>query len=273
VFGELQQGVAKLSIEGTTGRMPAMSEPRRDGHGTLPGRRSALIATVLLALCIKRDAAGLVILSETLGWLPRGTAPRELFAFGFRALIVATSVAFLIWLYGAYKNLSRLDVSGCRYSPLWAVTYFFIPLVNLFRPYQVAQELWKGSGPKVALHDELAWRRGGRSLLVVFWWACFLPLFVLALLPSAGGMPSLELVVIAIARRKEDMTSADIASLLISVGFLRHGLSLLAAALAIAMIWSIRNRQTEKYSLLRRASLPQEVRDLSQLPKGPIQGV
>ena len=59
---------------------------------------------------------------------------------------VGCVVLFLMWKHKASKNLAPLGVSNQRFSPRWAVAYYFIPILNLFRPYQVMKEIYLRSG-------------------------------------------------------------------------------------------------------------------------------
>ncbi len=63
-----------------------------------------------------------------------------------RALIALTSnILFMIWLYRAHKNLAALNVGPLRYKSHWAITGYFVPFLNFYRPFQVVREVWKGS--------------------------------------------------------------------------------------------------------------------------------
>ncbi|QYO65100.1 DUF4328 domain-containing protein [Leptolyngbya sp. 7M] len=48
---------------------------------------------------------------------------------------IATIVLFLVWLYRAHKNLFSLKPTHLDFSPGWAVGWWFIPFLNLVRPY------------------------------------------------------------------------------------------------------------------------------------------
>lgn len=48
---------------------------------------------------------------------------------------VGCAILFLMWKHRASKNLAPLGVSNQRFSPRWAVAYYFISILNLFRPY------------------------------------------------------------------------------------------------------------------------------------------
>ncbi|HEX2127784.1 MAG TPA: DUF4328 domain-containing protein, partial [Solirubrobacterales bacterium] len=45
---------------------------------------------------------------------------------------------FLPWFYRAYTNLGRFGLQDLRFTPGWSVAAWFIPILNLFRPKQIA---------------------------------------------------------------------------------------------------------------------------------------
>ena len=53
---------------------------------------------------------------------------------------VVTLVAFIVWLYGAHTNLSVFGRSS-RFKTAATVYWWFVPIANLFMPYQVVAEL------------------------------------------------------------------------------------------------------------------------------------
>jgi|SRR5690554_1044000 len=58
------------------------------------------------------------------------------------AIYVATAVAFLLWFSRAYSNL-YIKVKDLAFSKSAAVWTWFIPIVNLFRPYTIMKEMYK----------------------------------------------------------------------------------------------------------------------------------
>ena len=88
----------------------------------------------------------------------------------FASFIIA-AIAFLRWIHLASKNLAPLGASGQWYSPGWAVGWWFISIMWLFRPYQVMAEIWRGSYPETGPY---AWRNLPVSPLMGFWWATWL---------------------------------------------------------------------------------------------------
>lgn len=101
------------------------------------------------------------------------------------ALIVwiGAVIAFVLWVYRAYKNLFAFPGVQRTYTPARAVGVFFIPFVNLFKIYQVMREIWLGS---TTWEDE-----GGSARLIVWWWFFYLvptlSRFVMGYVVRAGG--------------------------------------------------------------------------------------
>lgn len=58
---------------------------------------------------------------------------------------LVSMLLFFLWLFASYKNLYLLNRSGMRFSPAWAVGWFFVPIFNLFKPYQVIIDLWQNT--------------------------------------------------------------------------------------------------------------------------------
>jgi Domain of unknown function (DUF4328) len=81
---------------------------------------------------------------------------------------LVTGITFLKWVYRAYKNIQGFGAENLRYSPGWAVAYYFMPVLSLFRPVQVMNEIWRASD------DPRDWRRRPGSWLIGSWWALFL---------------------------------------------------------------------------------------------------
>jgi hypothetical protein len=99
---------------------------------------------------------------------------QSLIGFAQFALYIASAIVFLIWIHRAHRNLPSLGAIDLRFTPGWAVGWFFVPIMSLFRPYQVAAEIWKASDPKVDTTDSTAWKSVATSPIVGWWWAFFL---------------------------------------------------------------------------------------------------
>lgn len=55
---------------------------------------------------------------------------------------VGTAWTFIQWLHRAYNNLHLIGLRGLSYSPKTAAWCWWIPLANLYIPYQLVNEIW-----------------------------------------------------------------------------------------------------------------------------------
>lgn len=86
--------------------------------------------------------------------------------------MIAAAVLFIRWLLHARRNVDALGARGLVHGHPWVAWGWFVPLFNLFRPYQVVEEIWRGSDPQP-----------GRPLGILsesspgwmpVWWGCWL---------------------------------------------------------------------------------------------------
>lgn len=80
---------------------------------------------------------------------------------GFWAL---SSIASLVWIYGAARNARVLRPVGFNTTPAWAVGWFFVPIANLYKPFETVRDIWIASKGKV--ND----RYPAGSPIIVWWW-------------------------------------------------------------------------------------------------------
>jgi hypothetical protein len=86
---------------------------------------------------------------------------------------LATLVVFLMWVYRTNKNCRGFGAEGMKFTPGWAVGYFFVPIYCLFRPYQALREIAQAS------QSPLNWKNVAESPLVGLWWALWIiPLII-----------------------------------------------------------------------------------------------
>ena len=98
------------------------------------------------------------------------TAQKVKLAVDVVALLIfgATGLLFLLWIFEASSNSWGFGAQGLRDTPLVAVLCCVIPVVNLIKPYQLVQQMWK-----VSL-DPKGWQQQPPSGLVKLWWAVVL---------------------------------------------------------------------------------------------------
>jgi hypothetical protein len=156
----------------------------------------ALIATMAVAwVAVGVDLAELRLLLQATGGTYVALEEREaqfttnqILFWTQLTLFVATAVAFLSWLFQARVNLRAFGIRRPSYSRGWVVGSFFVPLVNLFRPYQVIREIWQASNPEG--QDAFNWRSLPVPKLLLVWWLLFVgwgALELMALLSDLGA--------------------------------------------------------------------------------------
>jgi hypothetical protein len=109
------------------------------------------------------------------------------------AISIATVVGFCMWFFRVCANLPSLGIHRPRFTPGWAVGYFFIPVVNLFRPYQVAREAWAATqrGPNDAW-IVTAWWASWIGRTVLGWFVGILGTVAMFNATAEGRLPDLE---------------------------------------------------------------------------------
>lgn len=98
-------------------------------------------------------------------------------------LLLGTAVAWLLWQYRSHENLRALGVSDLRYSPGWAVGWWFIPLASVVMPFQTMRELWQASEPHAGATD---WKMVSLTPLLGLWWAAWLLSRYVLIFPALG---------------------------------------------------------------------------------------
>lgn len=59
-------------------------------------------------------------------------------------VFILSAITFIQWFRRAYFNL-HLRVNRLSHSEGWAAGCWFVPIINLFRPYQIMQELFQAT--------------------------------------------------------------------------------------------------------------------------------
>jgi hypothetical protein len=100
---------------------------------------------------------------------------QSLIILGRFGIYVLTIIVFLIWIYRAHRNLYALRPTYLRFSPGWAVGWWFVPFANLVRPFQVMREIWWESDPDIPQEQMfLTESLHGAPTYMGIWWALWL---------------------------------------------------------------------------------------------------
>jgi Domain of unknown function (DUF4328) len=80
-------------------------------------------------------------------------------------LLIASAVFFIRWFKRAYENVGVLDRER-RYRTGWTIWGWFVPILSLWRPKQIANDIWRSTNAD-PVDDSV-------SPLLTLWWAAFL---------------------------------------------------------------------------------------------------
>lgn len=83
---------------------------------------------------------------------------------------ITSGITFILWFRRAYYNLN--EVVKTDYTDGWAAGAWFVPIMNLYRPFQIMKELF-AKGIK-ALPSELAASFSKNSGVLGVWWTLWI---------------------------------------------------------------------------------------------------
>ena len=102
------------------------------------------------------------------------------------SVFVLSGIFILMWIYKAHKNAIEYGLNK-EFTAGWAVGSFFVPIINLFRPFQAMVELytcsespsnWKSSSSS-NYYRSLENSMASSPLLIRLWWALWMVSFFL----------------------------------------------------------------------------------------------
>lgn len=168
--------------------------------------------------------------------------------------ILMTAIVFLMWLHRAYANLGEVGTRVTRFTPGWAVGFWFIPILNVFRPYQVVSETWRRSewlnAPGISTEKSPA--------VVGWWWLSFL---------VSGTLGRIFARRIGAAEFIDEVIGAT------WLGVLADTASCIAALLAIAVVSGIDRHQQRMGRLADRVPSTESDDFPAELPDAPVESV
>ena len=148
--------------------------------------------------------------------------------------LISTTVVWIVWFRRAYRNLPRLAGAELRFRPGWAIVSWFVPILNLFRPKQMANDVWRACDPApqpgVAVEDRPV------APLLDLWWTAWI---VAGFLGNLDGRRYFEAETIA------DQQDAAVIALVSDAGWL---------ALTVVAVMVVR-RMTDRYERRRELAL------------------
>jgi hypothetical protein len=152
---------------------------------------------------------------------------------------LVTVIFFVMWFYRAHANLGPLGAQEVTYTSGWAAGCWFVPFLNLYRPVQIAQEIWRNSEPALQPEGYTFVRPSTGSALVGFWWAGWL---------ISNLIGNIATRMVWAVNSPSSLLAATSVSMVAEVA------SIVAAVLALAVVSSLDARQTARAEMLHSAT-------------------
>jgi hypothetical protein len=141
-------------------------------------------------------------------------------------LFILTGIVFLVWIYRANGNARKLGAEGMTFTPGWSIGWYFIPIANLWKPFQSMKEIWKAS--KYSSQD---WQNQASDPILGWWWTFWI-------LSNVIGR-----VAFRMSTRAEELDELYYASI---VTFISDGVQIPLYAIAIVLVSKIFEMQMKK---------------------------
>ncbi len=131
--------------------------------------------TAWLVRCLKTDIVLTAIVTLLMLFPARAQTFLWAHVLGIAAasnviIVSLTAVLFLRWIYFANKNARSLGATGMTFTPGWAIGYYFIPIINLYKPRRAMIEIWQASANPV----DLDWKNRDYDKMIDLWWALWI---------------------------------------------------------------------------------------------------
>ncbi|MFP8882413.1 DUF4328 domain-containing protein [Streptomyces mangrovi] len=181
----------------------------------------AVVASDLFAILAGSRLAGLLEEEAQSSWYGSTAALESAESLYFAAgvvqfaALVAAGIPFLMWFHRSRLNAETFDAASQRMRPGWAIGGWFVPVVNLWFPKKIANDIWDAStppGPDGTVRERLP---GG---LLNCWW----------LLTWASSRFA--------SRRYQDAQTLEELGSAVSSYLFADGVDILAAVLAILVV-------------------------------------
>ncbi len=138
----------------------------------------ARIVVALLVIDAVLHALNVVAMALVIGAIVEQRSPIEIaaaadrydaWALGQTYTYWLTGGVFVVWCHRAYANTLIFDHDP-EHGLGWAIGGWFVPIINLYRPFTIMREIWNASAPR---STESASRARRDSLWLAAWWAAW----------------------------------------------------------------------------------------------------
>jgi len=158
---------------------------------------------------------------------------RGLIGAVFAIVYLSAGISFLIWTYRTVKNAHCLTYRPLRYGPGWAIGYYFIPILNLFRPFQALSDAHRVS------KNPGDWAAASGSYLLGWWWTSFI-------VSNIAGQTNFRLSMATLRATEEGLIDALLVSNAFDT-FVNLTVNPLNNILALWVVWKLYRSQQETH--------------------------
>jgi heme/copper-type cytochrome/quinol oxidase subunit 2 len=209
------------------------------------GRRAALakqllvVAVVVHCFALVVDFGQLALVQQiqsrtaTIADVRANDSRQALVGLVSLAAYAVAAVAFVAWFHRAYANATRLGATGLRHRTSLAIFAWFIPILALFWPKEIADDTWKATDPDLPAEAGDRWRDAKAPAIFACWWLAWIATNVLSLMSR---------------RLNGDTISALRVETFLALG--RDGLGVTAGILAIVVVNALSQRQEARAARL-----------------------
>jgi len=195
--------------------------------------RVFLYASIVVALVSAWAVVGELWMDGGVGSPEGWTAVGIIWLLAQAAIALGTAILVLSWIYRANHNARQLGAADMRFTPGWAVGWYFIPIAWFWMPYLAMREIWRAS---VNPSD---WGAAPVSPLLRWWWSLWIV--------GSWGTDGVDLVA-SLRLDEAGFETVDAATNLVG-----HALDIPLAFVLVAIITAVTQLQTAHH---RRQSEP-----------------
>jgi hypothetical protein len=148
-------------------------------------------------------------------------------------VLIVTMIVFARFIVLTKREARRLGALGLAFTPAWSVGWYFVPIANLWKPYQAMAETFRASSDWSG--DRRSWRRVRVPAIVPLWWGAWIA-------SSIADQVSMQLLESA---RSDDAYAraylVDIAASVVSIAL---------AVIAFALVKTLGDMQDQRRAML-----------------------
>jgi len=94
----------------------------------------------------------------------------QIIAIVYLIVFIISGITFIQWFRRAYYNLSLR--TKCKHTEGWAAGAWFVPIISLFRPVQIMNELWDKTSKLIS--EKTNTPKAPRTTMIGIWWTLWI---------------------------------------------------------------------------------------------------